>query len=112
MDKDKIQIDSSTEESDHKPSTTTRRTRKTRTKVRYKTKISYRCDAYRYYVPTVRCSVADPDYFIFIFPRSWKPFLWVETLKFFDADPGSGMEKIRIRDKHHGSASLADLEVC
>ncbi len=23
---------------------------------------------------------------------------WIKTLKFFDADPGSGMEKIRIRD--------------
>jgi hypothetical protein len=23
---------------------------------------------------------------------------WVKILKFFDADPGSGMEKIRIRD--------------
>jgi hypothetical protein len=31
---------------------------------------------------------------------------WVKILKFFDADPGSGMEKIRIRDKHPGSATL------
>jgi hypothetical protein len=43
---------------------------------------------------------------------------WVKILKFFDADPGSGMEKIRtkirgwkkigsgIRDKHSGSATL------
>jgi hypothetical protein len=32
----------------------------------------------------------------------------VKILKFFDADPGSGMEKIRsgIRDKHTGSATL------
>ena len=30
----------------------------------------------------------------------------VRTLKFFDADPGFGMEKIRIRDKHPGSATL------
>jgi hypothetical protein len=29
-----------------------------------------------------------------------------KILKFFDADPGSGMEKIRIRDKHPGSATL------
>jgi hypothetical protein len=27
-------------------------------------------------------------------------------LQFFDADPGSGMEKIQIRDKHPGSATL------
>jgi hypothetical protein len=26
-------------------------------------------------------------------------FLWVKILKFFDADPGSRMEKIRIRDE-------------
>jgi hypothetical protein len=45
-----------------------------------------------------------------------KPFLLVKILKFFDADPGSGMETIRIRDpgmeksrirdKHPGSATL------
>jgi hypothetical protein len=23
-----------------------------------------------------------------IFPRAYKPFFWVKTLKFFDADPG------------------------
>ncbi len=28
----------------------------------------------------------------------------IKILKFFDADPGSGMEKIRIRDKQPGSA--------
>jgi hypothetical protein len=38
-----------------------------------------------------------------IFPRAWKQFLWVNILKFFEADPewkksGSGMEKIRIRN--------------
>jgi hypothetical protein len=33
-------------------------------------------------------------------------FFGVKTLKFFDADPGSGMEKSRIRDKHPGSATL------
>jgi hypothetical protein len=45
-------------------------------------------------------------------------FFWVEILKFFDADPGSGMELGRIwdpgwkkvgsgiRDKHPGSAIL------
>jgi hypothetical protein len=31
---------------------------------------------------------------------------WVKILKFFDADPRSGMEKIRIRDKHPGAATL------
>jgi hypothetical protein len=47
-----------------------------------------------------------------------KPFFWVKILKFFDADPGSGMETVRIRDpgwiivgsgirdKHPGSATL------
>ncbi len=32
--------------------------------------------------------------------------LWVKILQFFDADPGSRMEKIRIRDKYPGSATL------
>jgi len=31
---------------------------------------------------------------------------WVKILKIFDAAPGSGMEKIRIRDKHPGCATL------
>jgi hypothetical protein len=31
---------------------------------------------------------------------------WVKIPKFFDAYPVSGMEKIRIRDKHPGSATL------
>jgi hypothetical protein len=31
---------------------------------------------------------------------------WVKILKFFDADPGSEMEKIWILDKHPGSATL------
>jgi hypothetical protein len=34
---------------------------------------------------------------------------WVSILKFLDADPGSGMEKIRIRDKHPGSATLVQF---
>jgi hypothetical protein len=45
-------------------------------------------------------------------------FFWVKILKFFDEDPGSGMETVRIRhpgwrkvgsgirDKHPGSATL------
>jgi hypothetical protein len=36
--------------------------------------------------------------------ESLKINFWVK--KFFDADPGSGMEKILIRDKHPGSATL------
>jgi hypothetical protein len=47
-------------------------------------------------------------------PRSYFPelrnhfigFFGVKILKFFDADPGSGMEKSVIRDKHPGSATL------
>jgi hypothetical protein len=35
-----------------------------------------------------------------------KKNLGVKILKFFDADPVSGMEKYRIRDKHPGSAKL------
>jgi len=30
--------------------------------------------------------------------ESLKPIFWVKILKFFDADPGSGMEKIQIRE--------------
>ncbi len=33
-------------------------------------------------------------------------FFGVKILKFFDEDPGSGMETVRIRDKHPGSATL------
>jgi hypothetical protein len=33
-----------------------------------------------------------------LFPRAYNPFFWVKILKFFDADPGSGMEKNRTRD--------------
>jgi hypothetical protein len=49
--------------------------------------------------------------------ESLETILWVKILKFFDmdanpdpgwknSDPGSGMEKIRIRDTHPGSATL------
>jgi hypothetical protein len=49
-------------------------------------------------------------------------FLGIKILKFFDADPGSGMETVRIRDpgwkkvvsgirdKHPGSATLEERE--
>jgi hypothetical protein len=38
--------------------------------------------------------------------ESLETIFWVKILKCFDADPGSGMENIRIRDKHPGSARL------
>jgi hypothetical protein len=38
--------------------------------------------------------------------ESFETIFWVKILKFFYADPGSGMPKIRIRDKHPGSATL------
>jgi hypothetical protein len=38
--------------------------------------------------------------------KSLETIFWIEILKFFDADPGSRMEKIRIRDKHSESATL------
>jgi hypothetical protein len=38
--------------------------------------------------------------------ESLEAIFWVKILKFFDADPGSRMEKNRIRDKHPGSATL------
>jgi hypothetical protein len=34
---------------------------------------------------------------------SLETIFWVKILIFFDADKGSGMEKIQIRDKHPGS---------
>jgi hypothetical protein len=42
--------------------------------------------------------------------ESLETIFWVRILKFFDADPGSGMEKIRIQDpdKHPGSATLVE----
>jgi hypothetical protein len=33
--------------------------------------------------------------------ESLETIFGVNILKFFDADPGTGMEKIRIRDKQH-----------
>jgi hypothetical protein len=47
--------------------------------------------------------------------ESLETIFWVKILTFFDADPGfgmektgSGMEKIRIRDKHPGSTTLTE----
>jgi hypothetical protein len=38
--------------------------------------------------------------------RELRNNFWVKIIKFFDADPRSGMDKIRLRDKHPGSAIL------
>ncbi len=38
--------------------------------------------------------------------ESLETIFWVKILKFFDADLGSRMEKIRIQDKHPGFATL------
>jgi hypothetical protein len=35
-------------------------------------------------------------------------FFWVKILKFFDADPGSGMENVRIRDPGSGMEKKSD----
>jgi hypothetical protein len=45
--------------------------------------------------------------------ESLETIFWVKILKFFDADPGSGMEKFgsRIRDKHPGFATLATSHI-
>jgi hypothetical protein len=37
--------------------------------------------------------------------ESLETIFGLKILKFFDSDPGSGMEKFRIRDKHPGSAT-------
>jgi hypothetical protein len=46
-----------------------------------------------------------------IFPRAWKQIFWVKILKLLDGvrdikKNGSGMENIRIRDKHPESPTL------
>jgi hypothetical protein len=41
--------------------------------------------------------------------RELRNNFWVQIPKFFDADPVYGMEKIRIRDKHPGSAILKNI---
>ncbi len=38
--------------------------------------------------------------------ESLETIFGVKILKFFDADPGSGMEKFRILDKHPGSETM------
>jgi hypothetical protein len=44
--------------------------------------------------PDPRSGMNNPNHI----SESLETILWVKKLKFFDADPGSGMEKIRIRD--------------
>jgi hypothetical protein len=43
-----------------------------------------------------------------IISESLETIFLVKILKFFDVDPESGMEKIRIRDRHPGSATLPE----
>jgi hypothetical protein len=38
-----------------------------------------------------------PSYFLEL-RNHFFGFFWVKIIKFFDADPGSGMETVRIRD--------------
>jgi hypothetical protein len=38
--------------------------------------------------------------------ESLETIFWAKIPKIFDVDPGSGMKKIRIRDKHAGSAIM------
>jgi hypothetical protein len=40
--------------------------------------------------------------------QSLETIFFVKILEFFDADPGPGIEKIRIRDQNIGSATLTD----
>jgi hypothetical protein len=41
--------------------------------------------------------------------ESLEIIFWVKILKFLDATPRSGMEKIRIRDKHLECATLVTI---
>ncbi len=43
--------------------------------------------------------------------ESLEPIFWVKIFEFFDVDQGSGMEKIRNREKHPGSATLLLIKV-
>ncbi len=42
--------------------------------------------------------------------ESLDTIFWVKILKFFDGDPDPGRKKIRIRDKHPGSATLQNYK--
>jgi hypothetical protein len=41
--------------------------------------------------------------------ESLETIFWNTILKFFDGDPGSGVEKIRIRDGKFGSGILMNI---
>jgi hypothetical protein len=51
--------------------------------------------------------MSNPDHI----SESFETIFWGKIQKFFGADPGSEMEKIRIRDKHPGSATLLEILV-
>ena len=51
-----------------------------------------------------------PGSYFLEFRNHFFAFFGVKILKFFDEDPGSGMETVRIRDKHPGSATLNFLD--
>ncbi len=76
-----------------------------------------RIQNYTVYKTVLRIRIRDPVPFWPLDPGSgmnkpWSYFrelrnnFWIKIHKFFDSDPGSGMEKIRIRDKYPGSATL------
>jgi hypothetical protein len=44
--------------------------------------------------------------------ESLETVFWVKILKFFDADPGSGMEKIRIRDGKNSDPGSGIRDKC
>ncbi len=52
--------------------------------------------------------MSNPDHI----SQELKNSIWVEILKFFDVDLGSGMEKFRIRDKYPGSDRNTEIEYC
>jgi hypothetical protein len=45
-----------------------------------------------------------------IYPITQKQFFGVKILKFFYADPGSGMERIRIRESGMAKTRIRDQE--
>jgi hypothetical protein len=53
-----------------------------------------------------RSGMNNPDHI----SESLETIFWVKILKFFEADPG--WKKIRIRDKHPGSATLVNMCTC
>jgi hypothetical protein len=62
---------------------------------------------------SIRIRDEQPGSYFLELRNNFFAFFWVKIVKFFDEDPGSGMEivrsgmeKSRIRDKHPGSATL------